>query len=637
MKRIITIIIASFLFLVGCSGGETRSSSDSSVNDTGKIEMIDVLNMELPKAKLALDKAGFTSVKSNYDNNNSWDETKLIVVEQNIQSGKKADPNDEIVLTCRKLCELYFDLESEYNLLFNKYDLDLYIDNQEIGSISNGQKFTKLVEVLEGEHTFTVYKAGGKSTKATKTINVSDHMTFKSKITHGGSISFENSELKYGVEGSSLEVIDVTNKILADAKNSLKSLGFVNVREEPYGDIWDDNNWIVTSQSVKAGEKIDKNKNIQLNCIKLDNYYNDAYSGKTLDVVQDMAAELGVSLKYRNSQDNKDLDETIGSLPDDSKEYWIVESAENWVTKTALLYLTYLGTPEEKAAAEAKEQLINELESNIPKENAKKAIVVAFTNNSSIDVFTDDGNYYDPAKLHGYDYNGEFKQTITKEGTWTALDNTTWHVENMYLLMKVYDQATKLSCNVTFDGNNYIVSNVNYKTATPKYIDTDDPQKTSGWMKMEPDEYYIFLKVPAELVTGNGGQNTVTETYYDAGTTKENTSTSMNSEYEDWVYSQFSSWDGSHKQLTKLIKKSLNDEKSYKHIDTKFYTATDQGMVDEFNKILSSSGYSDRMELNDILILTEFSAKNSFNATIKATAIGISSYKNQTIKLVGIE
>ena len=37
---------------------------------------------------------------------------------------------------------------------------------------------------------------------------------------------------------------------------------------------------------------------------------------------------------------------------------------------------------------------------------------------------------------------------------------------------------------------------------------------------------------------------------------------------KEQIEKQFSSWDGSHRGLTKLIKASMNDPKSYDHVDT---------------------------------------------------------------------
>ncbi|MCF8020726.1 MAG: hypothetical protein K9L62_15195 [Vallitaleaceae bacterium] len=109
-----------------------------------------------------------------------------------------------------------------------------------------------------------------------------------------------------------------------------------------------------------------------------------------------------------------------------------------------------------------------------------------------------------------------------------------------------------------------------------------------------------------------------------------------NTKYNQWVSAQFSVWDGSHTDLGDLIKQSLNDEKSYKHIETKYRIIKTQDDMDEINEIFSDAGYSNRVELNDLYIVLEFSAKNSFNATIKNTGVGIASYADNYITLVDI-
>ena len=63
----------------------------------------------------------------------------------------------------------------------------------------------------------------------------------------------------------------------------------------------------------------------------------------------------------------------------------------------------------------------------------------------------------------------------------------------------------------------------------------------------------------------------------------------------------FSGWDGSHIELTKKIKASLNDEKSYEHIETSY------------------------KDLDSFLIVTsKFTAKNGFGGTLKKEVIVMS-------------
>lgn len=123
----------------------------------------------------------------------------------------------------------------------------------------------------------------------------------------------------------------------------------------------------------------------------------------------------------------------------------------------------------------------------------------------------------------------------------------------------------------------------------------------------------------------------------DGNITITSTSSSYNSARNQWIKSQFSAWDGSHRELVKLIKKSLNDEKSYDHIETTYRDIATENDMNEVNSVLESAGYSNRVEIGDLFIQTQFSAKNGFNATIKSTAYGIASYNNNTITLIAIE
>lgn len=110
----------------------------------------------------------------------------------------------------------------------------------------------------------------------------------------------------------------------------------------------------------------------------------------------------------------------------------------------------------------------------------------------------------------------------------------------------------------------------------------------------------------------------------------------FNNERNIWIKSQFSVWDGSHRELEKLVKKNLNDEKSFDHIETTYRDIANENIRDEVNSILAESGYSDRVEVGDLFIQMQFSAKNAFNGTIKNTALGIASYANNTITLIDI-
>lgn len=108
-------------------------------------------------------------------------------------------------------------------------------------------------------------------------------------------------------------------------------------------------------------------------------------------------------------------------------------------------------------------------------------------------------------------------------------------------------------------------------------------------------------------------------------------------EWADWKNSQFSGWNGKHYDFEELIIQNLNDEKSYKHKETRFIEVTNEEIRDEINNVLKKVGSKYRVEIGDLFIITEFTAKNAFNATVKNTAYGIAQYATNRIILVRIE
>lgn len=114
-------------------------------------------------------------------------------------------------------------------------------------------------------------------------------------------------------------------------------------------------------------------------------------------------------------------------------------------------------------------------------------------------------------------------------------------------------------------------------------------------------------------------------------------SVDFNTERNNWITSQFSVWDGSHTVLKELIKDNLNDESSFKHIETTYIDISSEDMKNNVNGILEDSGYSNRVDIGDLFLMTEFSAKNAFNATVKNTAFGIVDYSENVVTLIGIE
>lgn len=267
------------------------------------------------------------------------------------------------------------------------------------------------------------------------------------------------------------------------------------------------------------------------------------------------------------------------------------------------------------------------LEEVFPVEYAKRTVVVAMTNALATDVFKADGNTYDLTLFHSYSDTSDYYITIFSDGDWSEKDENTWHVDDIKLKIEGIDTYLKGSMDVSFDGINYIVSHVSIVIAALEYLDSDDPSKINV-EEMEPSESTPFLTVNYDLIKDNRVMEPTDESASGEVTVEDM--------HTQWVDGQFDFWDGSHIALEDLIVSNLNDEKSYKHIQTTYVDITDENIQASINETLKTSGYSQRVEIGDLFIMTEFSAKNAYNATIKSIAIGIARYSDNSIELVSM-
>lgn len=297
-------------------------------------------------------------------------------------------------------------------------------------------------------------------------------------------------------------------------------------------------------------------------------------------------------------------------------------SADKWYPNDVEVIITYHTFPADKentetAPSDSSEQndthqgsndeaVVATLEAIFPVENAKRAAVVAVTNNYASDVFAADGNTYDVSKFHSYkDTTGNFfdyLMNVNSWGEWSA-KNKSWHVDSL-VLENSFGVVANISMDINYDGNNYLISNI-MGTFGDNEIES-----------MNVDS--IFLSISPELI-------------------REDRSLAKAESHNKWVNKQFSSWDGSHKAMKELIQKNLNDEKSFKHIETTYRVIVTEDIKDEINKVLTSSNKTTKVEIGDLWVSTEFSAKNAFNATVKNTAYGIVSYSNNAVTLVAVK
>lgn len=267
------------------------------------------------------------------------------------------------------------------------------------------------------------------------------------------------------------------------------------------------------------------------------------------------------------------------------------------------------------------------LEAAFPQETAKRAVVVAMTNSQADDVFKVDGNTYNTSKFHKYNDLSGFYLSLVDEGAWTAKNETTWHVDGLTAKMSGTGTYLQASCDVTASKGKYIVSNVNRTVGSKENLDSGN-EAALNVEHLEPAKGTPYLTVSANMVKDD--RDAQQEAH-------KNEITMPGSIRSDWVESQFSLWDGSHKVLEDLIKDNLNDERSYKHEETTYLDITSESLKKQANDMLKECGVKEQVELGDLLIITEFSAKNAFDARVKGIALGIASYETDRVTLVAME
>ncbi len=165
---------------------------------------------------------------------------------------------------------VYLDFDFEQNLFMATYDIEIYLDEKNVGVIEHGKAFTKQIEAEAGQHTFVFYKETDNSVSATKKFEVKEDCTVRCTLhSNTGSIDVKKFTLREGITGNLTmpKVVDLSYK---DAKAQLEKAGFTNVSYRTPGgaSIWEEENWTVIAQSVEPGTVADKNVEIILSCEK---------------------------------------------------------------------------------------------------------------------------------------------------------------------------------------------------------------------------------------------------------------------------------------------------------------------------------------------------------------------------------
>lgn len=395
-------------------------------------------------------------------------------------------------------CVLVLDIKSDVNWFNDTYDINVYFDNNLIKKLKNGERVVAEIQTTTGDHSLDFYKAEDKTVHKKIKITVDENQIYKCEIKSRKNKFDMLSEsmnpydiynLPYSTPKVFLQLVEIDPLVYAKravitaitnyfSEDNHDIFGTLNPDKiHSYSDMSGDlNDYFIYAKDWGDWTEVSKN----------------TWRGEKIRLVRIpynfLPGFISATVKCNNTQCVvSDLADGRGRKLSDSME--IIESNEAFTVPMKLIQ------------GERPELLLQSSTDNnyFPFMNAVRAIFVAFTNMYADDVFTSDGTDYDPAKFHDYTYRGVYAFHLVKGGSRNYSDDDVWHVSDMYI-STAFNFEVKLSCDISYDGKNYTVYNVRYLTADPKYIDSNDPEKTSGWMRMNPDDFNVFLTIPAELV-----------------------------------------------------------------------------------------------------------------------------------------
>ena len=195
MKKLLFLFSVAILTfsLTSCGNDEKTESVSASLPETTaaptetqplKIEMIDVTNLSFQEAVKALNKQGFTDVQCDTEIDPETDPEKWIVTNQDISAGTLILPEQPICLTCQKLLQLDLLLHSDANLLFSKYDMEIFLNGKSLGVIPNGKESHFSMELLPDTYSLTAKDTQELSLQGTQEIELKDSCSITANLAH---------------------------------------------------------------------------------------------------------------------------------------------------------------------------------------------------------------------------------------------------------------------------------------------------------------------------------------------------------------------------------------------------------------------------------------------------------------------
>lgn len=216
----------------------------------------DMQKIECDSLEEQLRSAGFFNISTNEvydldpDNSNALFINEVSINGKNsFSSGFYVPFDSEIVITSHLPFEkhtLILNIEFLGNLIFNKYDVNVFLDTDKIGTLKHGEDDEFVVRAKEGLHTIVFKSSTSSSAVGKVSLDVScDVEASYQIICYSGEIYVEEIYIDYKQELAENETKIMSTSVAFKGENyktvvsSLEKLGFVNIITVPeYDIIW---------------------------------------------------------------------------------------------------------------------------------------------------------------------------------------------------------------------------------------------------------------------------------------------------------------------------------------------------------------------------------------------------------------
>lgn len=521
--------------------------------------------------------------------------------------------------------QFFLEITGKENLIFSRYDVEVAIDDEVLGVLEHGGFFSQRVTLPSGNHTVGFTKTDDSSVDGELSIDV---VAGEQTPMYEVSCYSDRVEIAELTESEANKrradrfssIANQPGEKATDIVGQLEDAGYVEAGfslrlVDGENDVAEDelDDYLVVSAEASS-EELDITLNLQSGAAAL------------ADELEAIANQPGVSADKVISQLERADYQTAGytlscfdgeeELSDfEASDYGVVEGSVDSDGKTITLQLEYT----------------RPVEPSVSLDMARRSAVVAMTNCFATDVLTADGSAYDTSKFHSYSDMSGYYMTVEREGSWSGKDENTWTVTNLALKAAGSDFYVVVSGDITFDGSNYVLPSVEVKYGNS----LDDAMGGGGWSGATETHTAgggsPYLTVPSSLVENDRDSETEDKARQEEAEKKD-----AEREYDSWVDSHFSFWNGQCDELVDLVIERLNDERSFDHKETSYIAVRDEATLQEVNQILGSNASDANIAVGDVLVVMEFTAKNGFNATIKSSAMGVIRYPSGAVELLAI-